>query len=274
MNRIIPWIIGAVVFLLLVSYIFSGSLMSFSSSESFIPDRAYSGYAGYSDPYLSGRGSDFAPQIEERQYSATATMAIRTDRNSFDERIASMRTIVTGAEGYLLDQNVREMNGAKTGRFSIRVPDDEYARVKQALTELGTVTTLEENMKDVTGTYARTDVELEAERSRLERLRTLYSERSSLNEKLQVERAIFDQERKVRYLENQLSTIDQQVSYSTITLTIQTRPNAFSGHTFITLRNLIGILLGSVQALIAFIVAAGPWAIVAGFIWWLIGRFR
>ena len=278
MNRVLPWIIGVIVFFVLVAYVFSGSMMfsPFGSVRTSSIDMMYGSpeYVRYADPYLSGRGSDFAPQIEERQYSSTSTLSVRVDRPSFDERVEQTRTTVTSAGGYLLDQNVREVGGAKRARFSIRVPDDRYDDVQRSLISLGTVLSLEENTKDVTGTYARTDVELEAERSRLERLETLYDERPSLNEKLQVERAIFDQERRVRYLERQLETVDQQVSYSTITLTLETRPNAFSDHSFITLRNMISILLGSIQALIAFIVAVGPWALVAGFVWWIIRRFR
>lgn len=275
MQRALPWIIGIIVLVLVASVIFSGSMMSVSqmgSSDYLAADRGY-GY-GYNDPYLSGRGSDFAPQIEERQYSSTATLVIRTARNEFDSGVESTRTIVSDAGGFLLDYNVHEVNGAKTGRFSIRVPDGEYGAVKDALIRLGTVISLDETTKDVTGTYARSDVELEAEQARLERLEALYDERSSLSEKLQIERAIFDQERKVRYLEQQLGTIEQKVSYSTIAFTIQTRPNAFSDHSFITVRNLVSIFLGSVQALIAFIIAVGPWALVAGAVWWIYRRLR
>ena len=275
MQRVLPWLIGALVFLLLVAFIFSGSLMTSSMYRS-SADYAYGlpGYTHYSDPYLSGRGTDFAPEIEERQYSSTATLTIETARSAFDERVEDTRTLVTAAGGYLLEQNVREVSGRKTARLSIRVPDAHYDSVKSSLIDMGRVIVLEEGTKDVTGTYARTDIELEAERSRLERLETLYAQRSTLSEKLQVERAIFDQERKVRYLESQLGSIDQHVSYSTISLTLQTSPSAFAGHSFITLRDLIGILLGSLNALIAFLVLIGPWALVAGGVWWVVKKFR
>lgn len=272
-------IIVAIVAVLLLlgqcSGLLSPSRMLASSANKMAYDRAgYSAGAGYADgmaaPSMAGASrsytyqqaiEDFAPDVKDRKIEKTSTLASKVGRGAFDEADRRLHSIVEGAAGFILNQNVQETRGAKHGSYSLKVPSSSYEGVVAQLKGLGEVLSFTENARDVTGTIVNQDVELAVERERLTRLNKLYFERSTLDEKLRLEMAIYDQERKIKYLEDSLTRLDQNVVYSSLSVSLNEEEAALGGIEFLGLRDLAVTFTTSLQWLLYFLAAVLPWAV-------------
>lgn len=271
----IPIAIGVAAFILLaflLSFftIFRGA--SFASSGSIATMDSTVGYRS-SYGYDQAMG-DFAPQVEEREIAKTASLQSKVDRGDFDQKNTQTHSIIQSQSGFILNENVRETRGAKRGDYSIKIPRDNYQSTIDQLKQLGEIQAFTENAIDVTARMVNNDLELELEKERLIRLNSLYTSRASLEDKLRLEQAIFDQERKIKYLEDALKNLDQRVVYSTISFSLHEEESALADLRFVGFGDLIKTFVQSLKSLLYFLFAILPWAVVIGLIWWLVHWIR
>lgn len=257
-TRWIPYGVIAVLALLLLMMVFGSFLGTFSSQRAL----SSGGYAENAYDYDQAM-ADFAPDVEEREIAKTATLSTEIQRGTFEQRSLQLRSIVDVAQGFILNENIREVRDARRGDYSIKVPADSYDSVTQQLKDLGDVESFTENARDVTGQYVNADIELEVEQERLARLQTLYDERGGLDDKLRLEKAIFDQERKIKYLEESLERLDQRVTYSTLSVSLYEKENALADVGFVRFAELVRTFISSLQLLLYFLFAVLPWAFIA-----------
>lgn len=279
-GSVVPILIVLVVLLLLMNVFqgLSGSLRSKTSelrrADTYAPSApSMGGYASDAAGYGGNAPSpspprygyqqamdEFAPDVKDRKIEKTSTLSTEIPRGAFDAADVRLHSIVDGAAGFILNQNVQEFQEAKRGTYSLKVPSAAYDSVVAQLKALGEVISFSENARDVTGAVVNQDVELAAERERLTRLSALYRERSNLDEKLRLENAIFDQERKIKYLEDSLSRLDQNTQYSSLSVAINEKAARLGGIEFLGLRDLAVTFSTSLQWLLYFLAAVLPWA--------------
>ena len=110
----------------------------------------------------------------------------------------------------------------------------------------------------------------EAEKERLSRYEAMYEEAEEVEDKIDLSDRIFNQERRIKYIEQRIENIDKDVSYSTVYVTITEEKCAYADISFIKLSDLVKGFLGSTSALIGFIFIILPWLVAVGLIWWIV----
>ena len=140
--------------------------------------------------------------------------------------------------------------------------------------EIGKITSLNENANDITGSYKDLSIELEAEKARLERYKSMLEEAETVQEKLDLTDRIFNQERTGKYLEDALKNIDKQVVYATVYVQITEKQSAYANVIFVTFGELVREFVSSISNLVEFLFIILPYAIVAAIIWLVIRAVR
>ena len=135
------------------------------------------------------------------------------------------------------------------------------------LKDLGDVQSFSENLRDITGSYTKTEVELEVEESRLLRYKQMYSEATTVTEKIELNDRIFNQERRVKYLQDSLINKDRQVDYSTVSVTLQEERSEYANIVLVTFSRLIRNLVNSFNGLLSLIFMALPYAVIVLLVW-------
>ena len=121
---------------LLVIIVLGASMFNpFSSSGSFkaMNSAVYDSYGGVgmaemavaSRGYAPSYGGDFAPEVEERKITKTASLNSEVERGTFHDSEAKLKAIVTSSDSYLLNENVNKYGKDKKsyyyGYYSIKL---------------------------------------------------------------------------------------------------------------------------------------------------------
>jgi len=253
--------------------VLSPSRMMASSGE-FAGIADYSRSAGGTGALYPTSNQDFAPDIEERQLIKTSSLSIETKRGEFDRVQSNVNNIVKASGAYVLSENFQILGKGsqtyKTNNYQIKIETSKYDSVVAQLRELGGVISFSETATDITGAIANKQVEIAAEKERLRRYEQLVGSSGNLNDKITLTDRIFEQDRRIKYMESALQGSQQQVAYSTISLRLQEKAPALYGVALVGIGELFKTLVGSVNTLLYFIFAILPWAVAAGVIYGII----
>jgi len=211
---------------------------------------------------LSG---DFAPDVLDRKIVKTTSLSTEVKRGTFKDAESKVLNVVKSSNSILLNQNVNRIGKDKksyfVGRFTIKVDTKKYDSVVSQLKDIGEVTNFNENQQDVTGRYENIDVEIQTEKTRLTRFEQLFDETKDVEQKIQLTDRIFNQERRIKYLEDSLKNIGQRVDYSTISLTINEKKSDYADIVFVKFSELVKGFVGSINLLLKLIVNIIPWVV-------------
>ncbi|MBU0471421.1 MAG: DUF4349 domain-containing protein [Nanoarchaeota archaeon] len=225
--------------------------------------------------YMPSPQQDFAPDVEERKITKTASLSTEVERGSFFDSDAKAKAIIKSSDSYLLNQNSNlygtGLNSYRSGYYSIKVETDKYDSVLIQLKEIGEVKSFNENALDITGSYTSVELELAVERERLKRYESMFDEAKEISDKIELNDRIFNQERTIKYLEDSLTNLDRKVDYSTISFTINEKRSGYANVVFVKFADLVKSFVNSVNSLFKLIFVLFPWA-VAAFLLWLISK--
>jgi len=231
--------------------------------------------------YYPYQSENFAPEVEERKITTTATLSTEVERGAFEESESKLKGILSSSGSYLLNENAQKYGtGRKAyrqGSYQIKVESGKYDFVVSQLKEIGELISFSQNAEDVTGSYTDAEIELQAEKERLARYMSMYEEAKEVADKIELNDRIFDQERRVKYLEDSIKNIDQRVDYSAIYFTMSEKQSEYADIAFVKFSELVRNLVGSFNALIRAVFILAPWAIallLIAFIWKLLKRRR
>jgi len=274
------WLIIVLVFvaLVLLSGIggnFGGMSLRSVSNMAQMEDMSYGGYAEskmYAPTAYHDNG-DFAPDVEERKITKTASMTTETKRGEFRSAEQRLKDIVKGSESFLLSENVNKYGTERKqyyqGSYTIKVDNNKYDAVVSQLKEIGEVHSFNENTQDITGRYTNVQLNLEVEKARLERYQALYEEAKEVSDKLEINDRIFDQERTIKYLEDSINNMDKKVEYSTIYLNMNEKRSDYANIALTKLSTLLRNMVESFNGLLNFLFVVLPWADFAGIVYWI-----
>ncbi|MFC1768941.1 DUF4349 domain-containing protein [Nanoarchaeota archaeon] len=270
--------------LIVLFFVIGGSNIFGGISDSSYMGKSYAqenlGYADYERsvaPTSYRGGDDFAPEVEERKIVKTASTSVQVEEGQYYNAEFELKRIVEDTGSFILNQNVNKFgrdNDYTRGNFQLKVPTNNYYAVVQQLKQIaenydGKTLSFNENARDITGQYVSNEVELELETEKLKTYQGLYDEADNVNDKLQLTDRIFNQQRRIKYLEQALNNKDLQIEYSTISVSITEKTPKYVNISLIGFWELIKLFVGSVSSLFALFFVIIPWAI-AGFIIWII----
>lgn len=277
------WLIAGVAALLMLIVLFSngGALripFFTSTSIGFAQDEAYGmAYAkGIAAPMMaeSARAiidGGFAPGVQERKITKTATISLEVERGEFQNAETRLKSIVTSSDSILLDENVWKQGTKRkqyrSGAYTIQVQISKYDAVISQLRDIGEVESFQENALDVTERYTNIEVEIAAETERLKRYQSMYEEAARVEDKINLNDRIFEQERRLQYLKDELEHIDERIEYTRVSVALNEKKSEYMDIAFVKLSELVASLVASINSVLHLIFAVLPYMIVASIGW-------
>ena len=151
-------------------------------------------------------------------YTAYAAMETET----FDETSASVRQMVEDAGGYISSSSARgsRTDGTRSVDYTCKIPAGNYAGFIDGLSGAGNLYRLTESTDDVTLQYVDLDARLSSLQNQLDRLEELAAEASDIETLLTIETQIGEVQYELESYTAQMRTLENQISYSTVDLTI------------------------------------------------------
>ena len=223
-------------------------------------------------------GNDFAPEVEERKITKSASLGIGVERGEFSDTELRLRSIVDTSDSILLSENSYSHGEGrlerKTGNYQIKVESSKYTAVVTQLKELGEVTSLSESQDDITARFLSIEDQLATERARLVRYQGMFEDATDVNDKIQLSDRIFNQERTIKYLEDRLNRVDLQVEYSTVHVSIHEEQSKYAHIAFVTFADLVRKLVSSINTVLGWIFVLVPYAIIALLVWLVVRKVR
>ena len=161
-----------------------------------------------------------------------------------------------------------------SGSYSIKVVEGKYDALTSQLKEIGEVTFFSENAEDITKQFVDLESELVSEKERLVRYKQMLSEAITVEDKIQLSDRIFNQERVIKYLEEQLKTSGERVSYSTVYVTITEKQSEYVDAVLVKFSKLVTEFVTSFNSLLKLLFGLIPYAVVAVLAWFGWKKFR
>src|SRR3989338_2485036 len=158
--------------------------------------------------------------------------------------------------------------------YTMKVETSKYDSLVSQLKTIGEITYFNENSDDITEQKLDLQTSLEAERERLARYKQLLETAQTTQEKIELTDKIFEEERTIKYYEEALENVNNQVSYSTVYLTITEKRSDFANAAFIKFSQIVTSFVDSINSLINLIFVLIPWAIALLIIWLIYRKFK
>jgi hypothetical protein len=243
--------------------------MGYGASDSYSP-------SGYRTP--SPSQGNFAPEVVDRKVTKTANLGLQTERGGFETAYSQLKGIISSSGSILLTENVNSYDSGrrayKQGYFVIKVDSKKLDVVLEQFKGLAEVTSLNANAQDITGAYQNNEIELAAERERLKRYETMFASATNVQDQLTLNDRIFDEERRIKYLEDSLKNQDQQIDYSTVTINMNEKQSEYIDVVWVKFSQLIKNFVWSTNSLFQLISVLLPYAIVIFIIWGIVHLLR
>jgi hypothetical protein len=257
------WLLVALIVLLIL---FSSNSSNFLGSYNDYNAPAYSEKTlGYASERAIYQDEGFAPDVEKRIKIKTAQLSTEVENNEFKTSEQKLKSIITSSDSILLNENVRKSDTNRrsytTGYYQLKVDTKKYDTVTMQLKDIGEVKSFNENTQDVTGSYSDLKIELNAEKERLVRYEKMYDEATKTDDKINLNDRIFNQERRVKYLEESLENIDSRVEYSQISVTLTEKRSAYANIALVKFSELVTGLVRSFNSLLSWTFSLLPWTI-------------
>lgn len=285
------WLIALIVILLIIGAFFIGSdtlnvgssteLYTRSGGADYALESSYAPRESFAAPAplsLAFAKRDSATAEDERKVTTNANINTKVEQGEFFQAEQKLKSIVTTTNSLLLQENVRRWGEDKkahhTGAYTIKVDSSKLDAVSTQLKEIGKVESFVQRKEDITESYKNLEIEIATEKQRLERYHKILQDAKTVEDKITLNDRIFDQERRIKYLEDSLKNADKQVSYSTIYIDIKETEPAYANLKWVDSSELVVGLVNSTASVIYLVVVLLPYAIVAILIWLLVRWLR
>ncbi len=138
------------------------------------------------------------------------------------DKINEVRSIVEGADGLISSSNVYEIREDQyAANLTLRVPNNNFDPVMEQLQALGRAKNVQTGSADVTMQYIDLESRLNNQKVQEERLREILDMAETVEEVLEVERELHRVRGEIETMTAQFNHLKDQVSFSTINLTIR-----------------------------------------------------
>src|SRR3989344_1829589 len=224
-------------------------------------------------PSPSYYDNGFAPEEIDRKITKTTSLSTEVKRGTFQEAESKLKSVVTTSDALLLNENVQKYDvgiGSRSyfyGSYTIKVENGKYDGVVSQLKEIGKVTSFSENTDDITEQFVSLESELASEKERLARYKQMLSEASAVEDKIQLSDRIFNQERTIKYLEEQLKNTGNRVEYSTLYVTLNEKQSEYADAVFVRFSELVAKFVQSLNSLLKLLVGLIPYALAVLLAW-------
>jgi len=178
---------------------------------------------------------------------------------------------------------VTSPTGEKTTTITVRIPSAKFHDVVEELRTLGDVRSVSIKAEDVTRQMVDLEARLKNLRREEEVVAQLFQRQGKITDVLQVEQELSRVRGQIEQAQGEWNYLRDSVAYSTITVTIRTRPSKVEQklrewsagyHVLNAWHALIKVVRALITALIYLAIVIGPFIVAALVIWWAIRASR
>jgi len=211
--------------------------------------------------------SSFAPEVENRKITRTSRVSTEVDHGSFDSQELKLKSAIKSTNSLLLNENVNKISGQrssyKRGSYTIKVELSKYDKFVSLIKNIGEIQSFSENANDVTDNYLNLEEEISVERERLKRFQLMFNQAKDVSDKIELNDRIFDQERRIKYLDQSIENLDDRIDYTSVYFTLNEKRNDFDSIVLVKFSDLIKNLVRSLNGLLNSLFSSLPYAIIA-----------
>ena len=166
-------------------------------------------------------GTSTEAAATEKKIIRTASMTIKTQ--TFEDSLNTLKTSCEGQGGWIesASESTNSRTELRTAYLTLRVPQDKLDAYLAGTESLGRITSKNESAQDVTASYQDTKTRLNTQLALMARLQALITESGDLSDLLALESQIADTQYQIDSLQSSLNHTDRQVTYSTVSITLQ-----------------------------------------------------
>lgn len=153
------------------------------------------------------------------------TVNLHMETREFDPLLSGITTKTQELGGYVESSEVSGDsyygNSTRSAWLRLRIPAEKLDGFVEVMGEMGNVTYKEESVQDVTLEYVDVESHKQALTTEQERLLTLLESAENMEDIIQIETRLSEIRYELQSYESRLRVMDNQVQYSTVTLSIQ-----------------------------------------------------
>ena len=164
--------------------------------------------------------------VDKIIYSASATV----ETTDFDDTISKLEALIAHYGGFIESSSVSGNNyyhsshGYASSRYAdyrIRIPSRDFAAVMGSLSELGNVPYSNTYTENITTQYYDAQARLNAYRTQEKSLLDMMEKAETVEDLLKIQAQLTEVRYQIESIQSTLTNWDRQVSYSTISLSVQ-----------------------------------------------------
>lgn len=237
------------------------------------------------EPKLAEEGEVVDGNEPPLQAMAAARRLIRTGQLAMEvadyaSAAAKATQLAESHGGYLADSHsTRGARDTRQGSLTLRIPAAQFEAAFSALKQLGNVRSEGMSTQDITKAYADLETRLRVKRDAEARVRNILRNRTAkLADVLEAERELTRLMEEIEQMEGERRYYDQQVSLSTISVTLSEPQPILESSGLEPIREAIHgaveVLSRSVATIIYAVVFLSPWLLLAWILWKLLRLAR
>ena len=164
--------------------------------------------------------------VEKIIYSAGATV----ETTDFDATLEKLEALIASYGGFVESSSISGNNyyssshgysSTRSADYRIRIPSGSFASVMGSLTTLGNVPYSNTYTENITSQYYDVQARLNAYRTQEQSLLDMMTKAEKVSDLLEIQEQLSDVRYHIESLQSTLTNWDRQVSYSTISLSVQ-----------------------------------------------------
>lgn len=188
--------------------------MMYEEAEVEVPDEVVASVESPAAPSSKGdSGSDYESQ---RKIIKNGNLTVET--LEYDKFLKELEASVTTFNGYIEYSSTSGRDGYRSANYTIRVPAEKYDAFITEVGNLGTVTSSNTSVDDVTMQYIDVEARLSAYKAERDSFMELMDRAETIDEILQIQSYLTDVNYQIESYTTQLNSLKNKVSYSTVTL--------------------------------------------------------
>lgn len=180
---------------------------------------------------FSSKASDKSAEVNDNESSSSRklirTKSVTVETKNLDKSLEKVNTAIDTFGAYVehstLDSPsyVSEYDDKRTYTMTIRVPEDKLDAFMNQLDSTGTVTSATESTEDVTLQYTDIEAHKKALQTEYDRVMELIGKAETMDQILALESKLSDLRYEIDSYESQMKVMDNQITYSTVSLTLK-----------------------------------------------------
>ena len=164
--------------------------------------------------------------VDKIIYSASATV----ETTEFDDTVSKLEALIAQYGGFVESSSVSGNNyyhsshgysSSRSAEYRIRIPSRDFGTVMNSLSTLGNVPYCNTYTENITSQYYDVQARLNACRTQEQTLLEMMSNATRVSDMLEIQEQLSDVRYRIESLQSTLTNWDRQVSYSTISLSVQ-----------------------------------------------------